>query len=279
MRFSQNGTFSIILATSATALVTKPQRGFHLLTQSRLTQHRFSPLRHQQCWDAEKTSSTSLCMNFLEKFFGGGGGSYFTKIDYDTLDHPGPELGQAAIDGKVLANSILDPGIQVATFAGGCFWGLELAYQRVNGVRYTVAGYTQGMEADPNYDQVCSGNTGHTESVGVYFDPNECSYGDLLDVFFSRVDPLTKDGQGNDVGRQYRTGVYYHTAEQEQIARERFQVEQKKYTKQIIQTECKKAMPFWPAERNHQQFLQNGGRTDSPQSAEKGCIDPIRCYG
>uniref|UniRef100_A0A7S2S8B7 peptide-methionine (S)-S-oxide reductase n=1 Tax=Eucampia antarctica TaxID=49252 RepID=A0A7S2S8B7_9STRA len=279
MKILQTRILSLVLSTSVSALVvTKPQRGIHMLTQSRLVQNQFGIL-HRKRWSIGKSPTTPLHMNIFESFFGGGGGSYFTKVDYDTLNHPGPELGQAAIEGKVLTYSIVDTNLEVATFAGGCFWGLELAYQRVSGVRYTTAGYTQGTENDPNYDQVCSGNTGHTESVCVYFDPNECSYEDLLDVFFTRVDPLTKDGQGNDYGRQYRTGVYYHTSKQEQIARDRFQEEQKKYKKQIIHTERKKAMPFWPAEKNHQQFLQNGGRTNSPQSTDKGCTDTIRCYG
>lgn len=98
-------------------------------------------------------------------------------------------------------------------------------------------------------------------------------------MFFDRVDPLTIDGQGSDRGRQYRTGVYYHSREQEELARARFQVEQKKYEKQKIATECGRAMPFWPGEKYHQQYLENGGSSKAPQSAEKGSTDTIRCYG
>jgi methionine-S-sulfoxide reductase len=98
-------------------------------------------------------------------------------------------------------------------------------------------------------------------------------------VFFDRVDPLTINGQGYDRGRQYRTGVYYHSPGQEELARARFQLEQKKYEKQKIATECGPAMPFWPSEEYHQQYLEKGGRSNAPQSAEKGCADTIRCYG
>lgn len=120
--------------------------------------------------------------------------------------------------------------------------------------------------------------TGHTEAVIVLHDPNECSYEQLLEVFLDRVDPLTVNGQGSDRGKQYRTGVYYHSKEQETMARERFTKEQTKYSRPIA-TECKPAMPFWPAEEYHQRYLSKGGRFNQPQSADKGCTDEIRCYG
>ena len=120
--------------------------------------------------------------------------------------------------------------------------------------------------------------TGHTEAVIVLYDPKECTYQSLLDRFFSRVDPLTVNGQGNDRGRQYRTGVYYHSKEQEELAKTSFELEQQKYKRKIA-TECVSAKPFWPAEKYHQQYLEKGGRFNSPQSAEKGCEDTIRCYG
>ena len=140
-------------------------------------------------------------------------------------------------------------------------------------------GYAQGPETEHTYDQVCSGGTGHTEAVSVLYDPTECSYETLLDTFFGRVDPTTVNGQGNDRGRQYRTGVYYHDSEQEGIAKARFVSEQEKLGRRKIASECMQAMPFWPAEKYHQQYLEKGGRFNSPQSAEKGCTDTIRCYG
>jgi peptide-methionine (S)-S-oxide reductase len=208
----------------------------------------------------------------------GGGGVFGTKINYNVLDHPGPELGTAAEQGQVLTVSKRDPHLAVATFAGGCFWGLELAYQRVPGVVYTAVGYTQGAEEFPTYGQVCSGTTGHTEALTVYYDPQQVSYEALLDTFFTRVDPTTVNGQGNDRGRQYRTGVYFHTPEQEATARSRFAQEQQKY-KRPIASELLPAKPFWPAEKYHQQYLENGGRFGQPQDASKGATDTIRCYG
>jgi peptide-methionine (S)-S-oxide reductase len=158
-----------------------------------------------------------------------GGGAYNLKIDYSTLDHPGPELAQFAQEGTIPVESARDPHLKLATFAGGCFWGLELAFQRVPGVVQTAVGYTQGKEKCPNYDQVCAGATGHTEAVIVYYNPKECSYEILLDTFFARVDPTTVNGQGRDRGRQYRTGVYFHAPEQERIATARFQELQEQY--------------------------------------------------
>ena len=217
--------------------------------------------------------SSAISMNLFSNFFSSSGAP---SIDYTALDPPGPELGAAAQAGQVIVPS--DPNLLAATFAGGCFWGLELAYQRIPGVVYTAVGYTQGPEQNPTYNQVCSGGTGHTEAVVVYYNPNECSYDALLDTFFGRVDPTTVEGQGNDRGKQYRTGVYFHTKEQEDIAKTRFEQVKSQY-KRPIASECKTAMPFWPAEKYHQQYLEKGGRGGSPQNANKGATDTIRCYG
>jgi len=210
----------------------------------------------------------------------GGGGGYFASIDYTAIPFPVPQLGAACKEGKSL-EEIEKNGkkLKLATFAGGCFWGFELAYQRLPGVEYTGVGYTQGPETDPTYDQVCAGATKHTEAVIVLYDPSECSYESLLDTFFGRVDPTQANGQGNDRGPQYRTGVYFHSSDQEEIAKARFAEEQEKYGKRKIASECLPALPFWPAEKYHQQYLEKGGRFSSPQSAEKGCTDTIRCYG
>lgn len=219
-------------------------------------------------------------MGLFDFLGGGGGGGYNAKIDYTTLEYPGNELATLAQDG-IVPTEITRKGTtyKVATFAGGCFWGFELAFQRVPGVAYTAVGYAQGPESAPTYDQVCSGGTGHTEAVSVIYDPSECSYETLLDTFFGRVDPTTVNGQGNDRGTQYRTGVYTHSEDQASIAKARFALEQEKYGKRKIASECIPAMPFWPAEKYHQQYLEKGGRGGRAQSAEKGCTDTIRCYG
>jgi peptide-methionine (S)-S-oxide reductase len=222
--------------------------------------------------------STTAPTMLLGNLFGGA----FEKqqIPYDTLDHPGPELAAAAQAGIVPVVSPRNPNLHLATFAGGCFWGLELAYQRVPGVEYTAVGYTQGPEQFPTYSQVCSGSTGHTEAVMVYYDPNVCSYEQLLDTFFQRVNPTTVNGQGNDFGTQYRTGAYFHSPEQEAAVQRRVDTtERQKYPGQRIATQVMAAQPFWPAEQYHQQYLAKGGRGGNPQDATKGATDTIRCYG
>lgn len=160
------------------------------------------PLAHPIAWHDSPRQPTEL--HGFGKWFTssawGGAGAFGEKVVYNTLDHPGPELAQLAEDGRCTAYSIRDPHLAMATFAGGCFWGLELAYQRMPGVACTAVGYTQGKERCPSYHEVCAGATGHTEAVIVYYDPNECSYNSLLSTFFKRVDITTVNGQGNDFG-------------------------------------------------------------------------------
>ena len=242
-------------------------------------------------------------MNFISDFFGSfqesinTGGSYNLGIDYDSLAFPGPEVGNMAVsitraqtqNGKnppSVSPSL--PHLELATFAGGCFWGLELALQRCEGVEHTLVGYTQGKDSElrPNYEQVSAGNTGHCEAVLVYLDPTKTSYEDVLrNAFLSRVDVTTKNGQGRDFGRQYRTGIYFHTPEQGETARRLLEEEVATNPKYAtakptdVATEVKPSRAFWPAEGYHQRYLEKGGRFGRPQSAEKGSSDEIRCYG
>eukprot|EP00592_Proboscia_alata_P014603 CAMPEP_0194397544 /NCGR_PEP_ID=MMETSP0174-20130528/125603_1 /TAXON_ID=216777 /ORGANISM="Proboscia alata, Strain PI-D3" /LENGTH=234 /DNA_ID=CAMNT_0039193733 /DNA_START=264 /DNA_END=968 /DNA_ORIENTATION=+ len=234
-------------------------------------------------------------MNWLQDLFGGG--AYNLGIDYGQHDFPGPELARIAQtqDGTgTPSKSPSKPHLSLATFAGGCFWGLELAFQRVPGVVYTTAGYAQGEEPNPTYDAVCAGNTGHAEAVCVYYQDSHsqgvdsdtenggetttCSYETLLEVFCDRIDPTMRDGQGKDRGRHYRTGIYTHSNAQETLARNKLGSEQTKYTKPIV-TELEPVRLFWPAEIYHQQYLEKGGRFGVKQSAEKGNSDEINCYG
>lgn len=170
------------------------------------------------------------------------------------------------------------PGQQFAQFGAGCFWGVELAFQRVPGVTKTEVGYTQGFSHNPTYNDVCSGTSNHSEVVRVQFDPKECSYEALLDAFWARHDPTTLNRQGNDVGSQYRSGIYFYTPEQEKAARESLEKQQQLLDRKIV-TEILPAKKFYRAEEYHQQYLAKGGRFGLKQSSEKGCNDPIRCYG
>ncbi|OWY90897.1 Peptide-methionine (S)-S-oxide reductase [Phytophthora megakarya] len=161
----------------------------------------------------------------------------------------------------------------VATFAAGCFWGVQLAFDRVPGVLETSVGYTQGNVDEPTYRQVCSGRTNHAEAIRIVFDEREVSYDALLTKFWSIHDPTTLNRQKNDRGTQYRSGIYFHNEEQRKTALASKEEHQKKLTQPIV-TEVEQAKHFWHAEDYHQQYLEKGG-----QCADKNCEVPIRCYG
>ncbi|MGB9587454.1 MAG: peptide-methionine (S)-S-oxide reductase MsrA [Armatimonadota bacterium] len=147
-----------------------------------------------------------------------------------------------------------------ATFAAGCFWGVEAAFRKVKGVVRTEVGYTGGITENPTYEDVCTGKTGHAEAVQVEYDPSEVSYEELLDVFWSIHDPTTRNQQGVDIGSQYRSAIFYHTAEQRHLAvesKKRLQ-ESGKFDRPIV-TEIVPASTFWRAEEYHQCYLEKKG--------------------
>lgn len=149
---------------------------------------------------------------------------------------------------------------QVATFGAGCFWGVESAFQSLDGVRETAVGYLGGTKKNPTYREVCSGATGHAEVVQVKYDPNRISYDKLLELFFKMHDPTTLNRQGPDVGTQYRSAVFFHTPEQEKAARElkdRLQAGGK-YRRDIV-TEITPTSTFYRAEEYHQKYLEKRG--------------------
>ncbi|CAF2356803.1 unnamed protein product [Brassica napus] len=175
-------------------------------------------------------------------------------------------------------NDVPAPGNQFAEFAAGCFWGVELAYQRIPGVTETEVGYTQGISHNPSYKDVCTNTTNHAEVVRVQYDPNECTYETLLDLFWSRHDPTTLNRQGKLVGAQYRSGIYFFTPEQEKLARESLENQQKKLEKKIV-SEILPAKKFYKAEEYHQHYLSKGEKSGHAQSPAKSCKDPISCFG
>jgi peptide-methionine (S)-S-oxide reductase len=150
--------------------------------------------------------------------------------------------------------------MQTATFAAGCFWGVEERFRQVKGVTATAVGYTGGRRAHPTYEQVCSGATGHAEAVQVVFDPEQVTYEQLLQVFWDNHDPTTLNRQGPDVGAQYRSAIFFHTSEQEQAARaSKAKLEQSgKYGRPIV-TQIVPATEFYRAEEYHQQYLAKRG--------------------
>eukprot|EP00543_Licmophora_paradoxa_P008680 CAMPEP_0202453002 /NCGR_PEP_ID=MMETSP1360-20130828/11088_1 /ASSEMBLY_ACC=CAM_ASM_000848 /TAXON_ID=515479 /ORGANISM="Licmophora paradoxa, Strain CCMP2313" /LENGTH=356 /DNA_ID=CAMNT_0049071989 /DNA_START=846 /DNA_END=1916 /DNA_ORIENTATION=- len=163
---------------------------------------------------------------------------------------------------------------EVATFAGGCFWGTELHFQRIPGVVATCVGYTQGDIPKPNYEQVCTGQTGHTEGIQLLFQPQQCTYQSLVRKLMSTIpDPTLLNQVGNDRGTQYRHGIYFHSEEQKEAAKQ-ILGEYEGRVDGSIATELLPAKVFWPAENYHQRYLEKGG-----QSAEKDASEKVRCYG
>jgi peptide-methionine (S)-S-oxide reductase len=147
-----------------------------------------------------------------------------------------------------------------ATFAAGCFWGVEDAFRQIKGVKSTTVGYTGGTTKNPTYKEVCTGRTGHAEAVEVEFDPTQVSYPQLLKVFWESHDPTTPNRQGPDVGTQYRSGVFFHGAEQEAAARESKEALTKQGVfKRPIVTEITAAPEFYRAEDYHQQYFEKQG--------------------
>jgi peptide-methionine (S)-S-oxide reductase len=150
---------------------------------------------------------------------------------------------------------------ETATLGGGCFWCLEAVFENLQGVTAVESGYTGGKIAHPTYAQVCNGDTGHAEVVRVAFDPHVISFEEILEVFFSIHDPTTLNRQGNDVGTQYRSAIYYHSPEQ-RTAAERViaQLAADKAFGARIVTEVTAAAVFYAAENYHQQYFANNGR-------------------
>ena len=149
-------------------------------------------------------------------------------------------------------------GHEVAIFGLGCFWGAEELYWQMPGVWSTSVGYAGGVTPNPSYDEVCSGRTGHTEAVRIVFDPNVVPYADLVKRFFEVHDPTQGMRQGNDVGTQYRSAIYFTTPEQEETARELTEIygaELKRRRLGEITTEIKPAPTYYYAEDVHQQYL------------------------
>jgi peptide-methionine (S)-S-oxide reductase len=147
-----------------------------------------------------------------------------------------------------------------ATFAAGCFWGVEDAFRNTPGVTATTVGYIGGTTKNPTYKEVCTGRTGHAEAVEVEYDPSKISYLELLAIFWKSHDPTTANRQGPDVGTQYRSGIYFHNAEQEKEARESKAVlESEKIFKRPIVTEITAAPEFFRAEDYHQQYFEKQG--------------------
>ena len=208
-----------------------------------------------------------------------GKSEYYGGLEGMEVNSFAKEAGEYALAG-VVPTATKDGQYEIATFAGGCFWGTELHYQRLPGVVATCVGYTQGAVEKPSYQQVCSGTTGHTEGIQLAFDPAVVTYDELCDKLLDvlGLDVTELNQVGNDRGTQYRHGIYPHTPEQAEAAaraigrcQARFTTPEKTFK---VVTEVKDARVFWPAEGYHQRYLEKGG-----QSAAKNAQERVRCYG
>ncbi len=151
----------------------------------------------------------------------------------------------------------VDKSLDKATFAGGCFWCMEAAFENVNGVKIAVSGYTGGSKEDAVYEKIGTGTTGHYESVQVIFDPKVVSYSELVETFWRQIDPTDSEGQFADKGSQYKTAIFYHNASQKKIAEESKKrlEDSKKFDKPIV-TQILQAKEFYLAEEYHQDYAQ-----------------------
>jgi peptide-methionine (S)-S-oxide reductase len=148
------------------------------------------------------------------------------------------------------------PNEAVADFSEGCFWHAEIVFQSLAGVRDAVSGYAGGTDKHPDYEKVCTGSTGHAETVQVYYDPSKISYASLVAAYFASEDPTEVNRQGPDEGTQYRSIVFYRTPEEKKIVEDEIARQSKKYSSKIA-TQVEPFMVFYPAEDYHQEYIKN----------------------
>jgi len=152
--------------------------------------------------------------------------------------------------------------LELATLGGGCFWCVEAVYNQLTGVESAISGYMGGHVDNPTYEQVCAKTTGHAEVVNVRFDTDVISFEEILNIFFTIHDPTTLNRQGNDVGPQYRSGIWYHSEEQKLTAEETIRrIEAEKLYRNPVVTEVSPASAFWVAEDYHQDYFVNNPRS------------------
>jgi len=182
-----------------------------------------------------------------------------------------PVLGQSSLKSRATASdpspSKEDKKLEKATFGGGCFWCTEAVFQRVKGVRTVVSGYTGGSVINPTYEQICTGETGHAEVIQIEFDPDEVSYGKLLEVHWKTHDPTTLNKQGYDEGTQYRSAIFYENDEQKKTAEEFKEKLNRDVFDGKITTEITPLAKFYPAEKYHQNYFN--------QNAKKGYCQAV----
>ena len=170
-------------------------------------------------------------------------------------------------------------GMEVATFAGGCFWCTEAIFLEIKGVEKVVSGYIGGKTINPTYKDICTGETGHAEAIQITFNPNEVAYEDLLEVFFATHDPTTLNRQGADVGTQYRSEIFYHSEAQKTKAENYIQLleKEKLYDKKIV-TKVSSASVFYNAEEYHQNYYNQNSSQGYCQMVIAPKLEKLRKY-
>jgi peptide-methionine (S)-S-oxide reductase len=177
----------------------------------------------------------------------------------------------------VYPSAMSTPSLEVATLGGGCFWCLDAVFRQLRGVAHVQSGYAGGHVPDPTYRDVCGGDTGHAEVVRVTFDPRELSYHDLLTVFFTIHDPTTRDRQGDDVGPQYRSVIFYHDDAQRDTARAVIaELEAERVWDDPVVTELLPAPAFYPAESYHQDYFARNARQPYCQAVVAPKVAKVR---
>ena len=179
----------------------------------------------------------------------------------------------------VVKKEIMNDSVQVATFAGGCFWCTEAVFLEVKGVEKIVSGFTGGFVKNPAYREVCNETTGHAEGIQITFNPKEVAYEDLLEIFFATHDPTTLNKQGADVGTQYRSAIFYHSKEQKEKAEKYIQLieKEKLYTNPIV-TQIEEAGVFYLAEDYHQNYYNQNKEQGYCQYVIAPKLDKLRKY-
>jgi peptide-methionine (S)-S-oxide reductase len=152
----------------------------------------------------------------------------------------------------------IQEGLEIATLAGGCFWCTEAVFLELDGVHAVISGYIGGKTIDPTYKEICNGDTGHAEAIEITFDPAKIGFGDLLEIFFATHDPTTINRQGNDVGTQYRSEIFYHNEEQKKTTEEYISLmtAEDTFGKRIV-TKISPVSKFYEAERVHQNYYND----------------------
>ena len=176
--------------------------------------------------------------------------------EFENISRP-RDIRKKVLGPELLIYAMHENKLEMATFAAGCFWGVEEAFTKTKGVKSTRVGYIGGIFPNPTYEDVCTDRTGHAEALQVKYDPKEISYEELLDLFWSIHNPTTKNRQGPDIGSQYRSIIFYHSPEQERIAKKSKQEfeDSNKFQNKIV-TEIVPATTFYPAEDYHQKYYR-----------------------